>query len=160
MYLGVSTSPGHVPVLLFPIVVGVLCWATIATAVSGLIPHHAATCPVLTATCLALVASGAIGTPSGEPSWLRTVADYLPVHPVIETSDAALRGSWPIWSVAQFSVVMGRAGAAAAVADVQRATQRRAVPGAPRARPQAAPAHVTMARAWLLDRLDPERHAS
>lgn len=113
--MGDYTSPEHVLMLLFPIALGVLCWATIATAISGLVPSGAAAYPVLTATYLPLVIiSGAMGTPSGEPSWLRTVADCLPVHPVVEACVAALGGTWPIWSVSQLAVVLGWAAVAAA----------------------------------------------
>lgn len=90
--MGISSSPGHVAIMIGPILVGVLCWATVATAVSSLIPAGGAAYPLLTLTYLPVVLlSGAVGQSAGQSAWLRTVTNLLPVRPVLVACAGVLR---------------------------------------------------------------------
>lgn len=90
--MGIGSSPSRVALMMGPILIGTLCWATVATAVSSLIPGGSAAYPLLTLTYLPVVLlSGAAGQTSGQSAWLRTVTSLLPVRPVLDTGLRALK---------------------------------------------------------------------
>jgi ABC-2 type transport system permease protein len=115
--MGISSQPGHVVMMIGPILIGVLCWATVATAVSSLIPAGGAAYPLLTLTYLPIVLlSGAVGPATVQSAWLRTVTNLLPVRPVLVACSSALRDGHLDISVQGVAVLTCWTGAAALVA--------------------------------------------
>lgn len=90
--MGIASAPGRVGLMIVPILIGVLCWATVATAICPLIPGGSAAYPLLTLTYLPVVLlSGTIGQPGDQSAWLRTVTNLLPVRPVLVAATDALK---------------------------------------------------------------------
>lgn len=90
--LSVSTSPAGALCLMVPLAVGAVVWSLLGTAVSGFIPNASSAYPLLTLTYLPIaVLSGAMGSMTGEPSWLHETATYLPVRPVLDAAADAMR---------------------------------------------------------------------
>lgn len=90
--LGLTTTPLAVACLLAPLAIGAVVWSLLGTAVSGFIPNASAAYPLLTLTYLPIaILSGAMGSMTGEPSWLQDLASYLPVHPVVRAAADALQ---------------------------------------------------------------------
>jgi ABC-2 type transport system permease protein len=76
---------------------GAATWASIGTVASALIPTTEAAWPLLGVTYLPLVIlSGSFGTVSGQPGWLATGIDYLPVRPIIDSTWRALQAGGSI----------------------------------------------------------------
>jgi ABC-2 type transport system permease protein len=92
--LGASISVTGVGLALVPMVLGVLAWASVGTAVTGLITGGLGAYPMLAAISLPVIAlSGGLGfsVTGSEPSWLATLMSYLPAEPVIHGMTRALR---------------------------------------------------------------------
>jgi ABC-2 type transport system permease protein len=90
--MGTWSSPGRVALMIAPIAIGVVCWASVATAVSSLIPGGGAAYPLLTITYLPVaLLSGAVGQPAHQSAWLRTATDLLPVRPILTAVAGVLR---------------------------------------------------------------------
>lgn len=74
--------------------VGAITCATCSIAIAGCVPTVASAFPILGLSYLPLVLiSGAFGPLSREPHWLTSLADYLPVQPVIDAVSHALGDS-------------------------------------------------------------------
>ncbi len=73
------------------LVLGSAVGASIATAISGLIPSADAAWPLLAATYLPVVGlSGGFGSVAAEPGWLATLVDGLPARPIVDGASRAL----------------------------------------------------------------------
>jgi ABC-2 type transport system permease protein len=89
--------------MLVAIVAGAITWASLGTAVSGLIPSSDAAWPLLAATYLPLLLlSGAFGDAAGSPGVMR----WLPAEPLIDAAsnplsvhDLAVLAAWAIAGV-------------------------------------------------------------
>lgn len=80
--------------LLITFTLGVLAWAAIGIAVTPLVPTAQSAGPVLMITYLPVILfSGGLGSLSGQPGWLATLARYLPAQPVIDAATRALQHS-------------------------------------------------------------------
>jgi ABC-2 type transport system permease protein len=78
--------------LLAAVGLGALAWATLATALTGLIPSVEGASPILTLTYLPVILlSGVFGSPIGQPHWLTTLAGWLPAQPMIDAATRALQ---------------------------------------------------------------------
>ena len=85
-------SLGTIADLSLILTLGAATWASIGTAVCALIPTTEAAWPLLGVTYLPLVIlSGSFGNVSGQPGWLATGIDYLPVRPIIDSTWRALQ---------------------------------------------------------------------
>jgi len=94
-------SLGTIANLSLILVLGAATWASIGTALCALIPTTEAAWPLLSVTYLPLVImSGSFGNIGGQPGWLATGIDYLPVRPIIDSTRRALQagGGWPATS--------------------------------------------------------------
>jgi ABC-2 type transport system permease protein len=112
--LGISSSAGHVALMIAPITLGVVCWATVATAVSSLVPGGGTAYPLLTLTYLPVVLlSGAVGRPADQPAWLRTVTDLFPVRPILAGVADALKSGHLDMTLSAAVVLVGWTGASA-----------------------------------------------
>jgi ABC-2 type transport system permease protein len=90
--LGITTNPAAAVCLLVPLAAGAVVWSLVGTAVSGFIPTASAAYPLLTLTYLPItILSGAMGSMTGEPSWLHDATSYLPVQPVLDAAAAAMQ---------------------------------------------------------------------
>lgn len=88
----IRLSLGRIADLSLILTLGAATWASIGTAASALIPTTEAAWPLLGVTYLPLVIlSGSLGTVNGQPGWLATCIDYLPVHPIIDSTWRALQ---------------------------------------------------------------------
>jgi len=101
-------------------VLGAFAWSATATAVTALIPTIEAAAP----TCMLIyfpiiIISGLFGT-IAEPSWLATIANYLPAQPLIQAAAITLEHStgnnWPPTHDVIVLAVWGIAGLAVAAA--------------------------------------------
>lgn len=71
-------------------ILGACAWAAVATAVTALIPTLEAAAPTLMLIYFpVIIVSGTFG-PLSEPSWLSTVASYLPAQPLISALGSSL----------------------------------------------------------------------
>jgi ABC-2 type transport system permease protein len=126
-------------------ILGACAWAATATALTAVIPTIEAAAP----TCMAvyfpvIIISGVFGSIS-EPSWLATVAEYLPAQPLIHALTTALgRTAGQPWLPGRDVLVLAAwavAGLALAIStfrwEPHRPTQRRGV------RPQRLPERGT-----------------
>lgn len=105
---GVPVTVAGALQMLIPMTVGALTWASLGTAVSAFIPTATAAYPLLTVTYLPVaLMSGALG-PGSQPTWMGTLAGYLPARPLILAGTGALRhpGSWPVLSLEQAGVLL------------------------------------------------------
>ena len=96
------------------LVLGAATWASIGTALCALIPTTEAAWPLLGVTYLPLVIlSGSFGNVSGQPGWLATGIDYLPVRPIIDSTRRALQaaGGMPATSPHDLAVLAAWAAA-------------------------------------------------
>jgi ABC-2 type transport system permease protein len=90
---GTAISAAAFGLVLIPISLGVLAWASIGTASTGLIPDTSSAYPLLAAAYLpVLFFSGGLGASaaSNEPRWVATFMSYLPAQPVIDGASRAL----------------------------------------------------------------------
>lgn len=88
---GTRLGSGGAVAVVLTFAVGALACAATATAVTGLIPTIEAAWPILGLAYLPVVlVSGAIGTVHSQPGWLSTLADYLPVRPMVTAVGSAL----------------------------------------------------------------------
>lgn len=88
----IRLSLGTIADLSLILTLGAATSASIGTAASALIPTTEAAWPLMGVTYLPLVIlSGSLGTVSGQPGWLATVIDYLPVRPIIDSTWRALQ---------------------------------------------------------------------
>ena len=104
----IPLSLGTIADLSLILTLGAATWASTHTAASALIPTTEAAWPLLGVTYLPLVIlSGSFGTVSGQPGWLATCIDYLPVHPIIDSTWRALQvgGSMPATSLRDLAVL-------------------------------------------------------
>jgi ABC-2 type transport system permease protein len=86
--LDAATAAG----LLVAVGLGALAWATLATALTGIIPSVEGASPILTLTYLPVILlSGVLGSPIGQPHWLTTLASWLPAQPMIDAATRALQ---------------------------------------------------------------------
>jgi ABC-2 type transport system permease protein len=87
--LSASATAGVLPGL----IAGALAWAAAATAMSSVVTGMGAAAPAFLLTYFpVLLVSGALGSISGQPHWLSTLAGYLPAEPVINAVQRALAG--------------------------------------------------------------------
>jgi ABC-2 type transport system permease protein len=90
-------SLGTIADLSLVLTLGAATWASIGTAMCALIPTTEAAWPLLGSTYLPLVIlSGSFGNVSGQPGWLATGIDYLPVRPIIHSTSRALQAGGSI----------------------------------------------------------------
>jgi ABC-2 type transport system permease protein len=92
--MGAAISVTAVGLALIPVVLGVLAWASIGTAVTAFIPGATGAYPLLAAVSLPVILlSGGLGLPAAgsEPSWLVTLMSYLPAEPVVDGVTRALQ---------------------------------------------------------------------
>jgi ABC-2 type transport system permease protein len=92
--LGASISVTGAGLALVPIVLGVLAWASVGTAVTAFITGGLGAYPMLAAISLPVILlSGGLGfsVAGREPSWLVTLMSYLPAQPVIDGMTRALQ---------------------------------------------------------------------
>jgi ABC-2 type transport system permease protein len=92
--LGASISVTGVGLALVPIVLGVLAWTSIGTAMTAFITGGMGAYPLLAAISLPVILlSGGLGfsVAGNEPSWLVTLMSYLPAEPVIDGMTRALQ---------------------------------------------------------------------
>jgi ABC-2 type transport system permease protein len=88
---GTRLDAGAAAGLLVAVGLGALAWATLATALTGIIPSVEGASPILTLTYLPVILlSGVFGSPIGQPHWLTTLAGYLPAQPMIDAATRAL----------------------------------------------------------------------
>jgi ABC-2 type transport system permease protein len=94
-WFGSSVPPRAVVAMATALVVGATACAALATAVTGIVPNVASAFPILGLSYLPVVLiSGVLGSMPSEPSWLTTLASYLPVQPIIDaTTHAVQHGS-------------------------------------------------------------------
>lgn len=89
--VGFAVPARAVPALIVDAVLASLCWASLGTAVTRLVAEPEAAWAMLSATYLPVVfVSGVFFPLSAEPSWLATVAHWLPVQPVAGSLTIAL----------------------------------------------------------------------
>ncbi len=87
-----TVAPETIAALIAVLTLGAAACASIGTAVSAVIPAVEAAWPLLGLTYLPVVIlSGSFGTVGGEPRWLSTAIDYLPVRPVVDSVVGLLR---------------------------------------------------------------------
>ncbi len=91
----IPLHPGTILGLAVVLLVGAATSASIGTAASALIPRVEAAWPLLGMTYVPMVIlSGGFGSAGGEPAWVATIVDYLPVRPVIDgASNVMLPGN-------------------------------------------------------------------
>lgn len=95
VFFGVGLDAWSTVLMLASIALGAIACASAATAVTGLIPTVAGAFPILGLTYLPVVLfSGTVGDPVKE-SWVRTIASYLPVRPIVDAIGHALLGTTP-----------------------------------------------------------------
>jgi len=90
--LGIRIPSAAIPGLLVTSVMGALCWASLGTAATRLVPEPEAAWAILSASYLPLVfISGVFFPTSAEPSWLASVARWLPMQPMVQALGTALQ---------------------------------------------------------------------
>lgn len=88
---GAHLDVGSVLTAALVLTLGATAWAGTATAATRLANSVDTAWPVLGLTYLpVLITSGALGSPAGQPGWLRTVASGLPARPMADAVRAAL----------------------------------------------------------------------
>lgn len=91
---GLDLDVGAAGELLGVVVLGALAWAAVGTAVTTFITTAESAQPLLSLTFYPVVlVSGVFGSLGGEPRWLVTVVDWLPVKPLVDAATRALRHS-------------------------------------------------------------------
>ncbi len=85
-------GPAQAAVVVAALTLGALTCAACTTAVTGFIPTVASAFPILGLTYLPVVLiSGVFGPLPTEPHWLTTLAGYLPVQPIVDATQHAIR---------------------------------------------------------------------
>jgi ABC-2 type transport system permease protein len=90
----VSLPLSRMPLVAAAVVVGAVCWASLGTAISGLLPSPEAAWPALSATYLpVLFISGVFFAPGDEPHWVYELSRWLPAQPFSTLVQAAMWGT-------------------------------------------------------------------
>lgn len=105
LFDGISLSAGATLSVLPVLILGSLAWAAASTVMSSVVPGTGAASPSFLLTYFPVVlVSGVLGSLSGEPHWLTTLASCLPAEPVIDTVGRALRHG-PVFSARDLMVL-------------------------------------------------------